>query len=133
MNTYKKREFEVGGSKPVWIPPIRTMLVGGQLDMSKYEDKPVQIPAGSMVYLPYAGGEATIVTKDDVEMLPKVNALTQNDINIDQYTENATVTAVTEGHVYADYIPEVPESVKAQLKGIHFEYLIKKEESEVGE
>ena len=133
MNTYKKREFEVGGSKPVWIPPIRTMLVGGYLDLTKYEERPIQIPAGSMVYMPYAGGEATIVTKDDVEMLPKVNALTQNDIDIDANTVDATVTAVVEGHVYADYIPEVPESVKAQLKGIHFEYLIKKEESEVGE
>lgn len=133
MNTYKKRQFEIGGSKSVWIPPIRKMLVGGYLDLTKYKDRPVQIPAGSMVYLPYAGGEATIVTKDDADLLAKVNALTQNDINIDAYTTEATVTAVSEGHVYEDYIPEVPESVKNQLKGIHFERLIKKEESEVGE
>lgn len=133
MNIYRKREFKVGGSKPVWVPPIRTMLVGGRLDLSKYKERPVQIPAGSMVYLPYAGAVATIVTKDDTELLGKVNALTQDDIDIDAYTENATVTAVVEGHVYADYIPEVPESVQEQLKGIHFEYLLEKEEEGTGE
>lgn len=130
MNTYSKKTIKVGGSYQVWIPPIQKSIIGGRLDLTKYKSKlPMTIPAGSMVHLEYAGGVATIVLPTDAEMLPKVNYLTQNDISLDADVVNATVTCVYAGAVYADYIPEVPESVKAQLPQIQFTYLTKRAEA----
>lgn len=132
LNTYNFGTFKVGGYHTVWCSTLEKYPVGGFLDMDKYPTRPTKIPAGSMVYLSHAGGEAIIVKSTDTDLLDKVNGLTQNDIDLGANTTQATVTVVVKGQIYADYINEVPLSVQKQLSGITFVNLVKPIEAPEG-
>jgi hypothetical protein len=120
-NTYGKREKKVGGSLPVWLKVDRQDYSGGTIDIGGLSAGDV-IPAGSMCYLDTAGGTLTIVDGDTASSaeLEKVTGLLYNDVSIEEGDDYATGACVYEGNVYADRIPTVPDSVKAQLTQIRF-------------
>ena len=72
-----------------------------------------------MCYLDKQGGTLVIVASTDTENLTKVNGLLLNDIVKEDGDTAATGAVVTAGSVYADRI-DVPDSVQALLKTIHF-------------
>lgn len=76
------------------------------------------IPAGSVVYVPKMGGEATVLAADAAAPETGVTGLLLEDVYIGNV--GATGTVVTKGQVLAKRIPSISAAVKALLPGITF-------------
>ena len=122
FSTYGKRSGTIGGSLPVWLEVDCMDRAGGTIDISGLSPGDV-IHAGAMCFLDKMGGTLKIVedTATPTE-LGKVNGLLFNDVSIEEGDTYATGAVVYAGNVYADRIPNVPDSVKKQLPMIRFTY-----------
>lgn len=122
FNTYGKTSQTYGGGLPIWLKVNAQDYVGGTIDLSGYSAGDI-IPAGSMCYLDKAGGTLLIVkSTDTAEVLATVNGLLLNEVVVDAGDTYATGACVFSGNIYADRIPTLPTSVKAQLPQIRFTY-----------
>lgn len=118
FNTYGRTSKTYGGSLPIFLKVDATYPGGGTVDISAAAAG-VVYKSGSMCYLDKQGGTLVIVASTDTENLTKVNGLLLNDIVKEDGGTAATGAVVTAGSVYADRI-DVPDSVQALLKTIHF-------------
>lgn len=103
------------GKVPIWLHTDEFYPAGCTL---KNQTQGSTIPAGSVVYVPKMGGEATVLAADAAAPETGVTGLLLEDVYIGNV--GATGTVVTKGQVLAKRIPSISAAVKALLPGITF-------------
>jgi len=103
------------GKVPIWLHADEFYPAGCTLNS---QTQGTTIPAGSVVYVPKMGGEATVLAADAAAPETGVTGLLYEDVYIGNV--GATGTIVTKGQVLAKRIPSISAAVKALLPGITF-------------
>ena len=111
----KDSQSYAAGKVPIWLHDDEHYPGGCTLNN---QTQGTTIPAGSVVYVPKMGGEATVLAADAAAPESGVTGLLLEDVYIGNV--GATGTVVTKGQVLAKRIPSVSAAVKALLPGITF-------------